>query len=158
MLECVRDGLPNAEIAVRLGLSVNTVKYHVSNLLAKAGVAERGELREAEFGASRGGLRGILPAVPLWAKLAGSAFAAAAIGVGVAAQFVGTPATARRPVPAGYERPTAVELGARGMTDAGPLFLDDGAVVGIQVRGDLTVVRGTPGAQVVVGTNGSAFR
>ncbi len=44
MLEHVREGLPNAEIAVRLGISVNTVRYHVSNLLAKAGAGSREEL------------------------------------------------------------------------------------------------------------------
>lgn len=38
--------MPNAEIAVRLGISINTVRYHVSNLLAKSGASERGELRE----------------------------------------------------------------------------------------------------------------
>jgi len=35
VLEHVRAGHPNAEIAVRLGISVNTVRYHVSNMLAK---------------------------------------------------------------------------------------------------------------------------
>ena len=44
VLEHVRDGRPNAEIAVRLGISVNTVRYHVSNMLAKLEVADRGEL------------------------------------------------------------------------------------------------------------------
>ncbi len=44
VLEHVREGLPNAEIAVRLGISVNTVRYHVSNLLAKAGASSREEL------------------------------------------------------------------------------------------------------------------
>ena len=34
VLELVREGLPNAEIAIRLGISINTVRYHVSNLLA----------------------------------------------------------------------------------------------------------------------------
>jgi hypothetical protein len=45
VLELVQQGLPNAEIAVRLGISINTVRYHVSNLLAKSGASERGELR-----------------------------------------------------------------------------------------------------------------
>ena len=46
VLELVREGLPNAEIAIRLGISINTVRYHVSNLLAKSGASERAELRE----------------------------------------------------------------------------------------------------------------
>ncbi|MCA9825940.1 MAG: helix-turn-helix transcriptional regulator [Dehalococcoidia bacterium] len=33
VLEHVREGRQNAEIAVRLGISVNTVRYHVSVLL-----------------------------------------------------------------------------------------------------------------------------
>ena len=35
VLEEVRTGATNAEIAVRLGLSINTVKYHVANMLSK---------------------------------------------------------------------------------------------------------------------------
>lgn len=45
VLELIRDGRSNAEIAVRLGLSVNTVRYHVSNLLTKAEAKTRAELR-----------------------------------------------------------------------------------------------------------------
>lgn len=41
VLEHVREGVPDAEIAVRLGISVNTVQYHVSNMLAKLEVADR---------------------------------------------------------------------------------------------------------------------
>lgn len=42
--ERIREGLTNAEIAVRLGVSVNTVRYHVANLLAKSDLANRKEL------------------------------------------------------------------------------------------------------------------
>ena len=41
MLDGVRSGLTNAEIAERLGISVNTVRYHVSNMLTKVGVTDR---------------------------------------------------------------------------------------------------------------------
>ena len=41
VLEHVREGRPNAEIAVRLGISVNTVRYHVSNMLAKLDQPDR---------------------------------------------------------------------------------------------------------------------
>jgi hypothetical protein len=44
VLEGVRAGQTNAEIAVRLGLSPDTVKYHVSNMLGKLGVERREEL------------------------------------------------------------------------------------------------------------------
>jgi DNA-binding CsgD family transcriptional regulator len=46
VLELIREGLPNAEIAIRLGISINTVRYHVSNLLAKSGTKDREELRD----------------------------------------------------------------------------------------------------------------
>ena len=48
MLDHVRDGRPNAEIAVRLGVSVTTVKTHVSSILAKTGASDRRALAEWE--------------------------------------------------------------------------------------------------------------
>ena len=44
VLEQLREGGTNAEIAVRLGISPDTVKYHISNMLAKVGVRDRREL------------------------------------------------------------------------------------------------------------------
>ena len=44
VLEEVRTGATNAEIAVRLGLSINTVKYHVANMLSKLEAEDRREL------------------------------------------------------------------------------------------------------------------
>jgi len=41
VLELVREGKTNAEIAVSLGISVNTVKYHVANMLAKLELPDR---------------------------------------------------------------------------------------------------------------------
>lgn len=43
ILELVRKGLPNAEIADRLCLSPHTIKSHVHNLLRKVGAANRAE-------------------------------------------------------------------------------------------------------------------
>lgn len=43
VLELLRDGLSNAEIAQCLGTSPNTVRTHVQNLLAKLGVRSRFE-------------------------------------------------------------------------------------------------------------------
>lgn len=45
VLEELREGRPNAEIAVRLGVSVNTVRYHVSNMLGKLELPNRTALR-----------------------------------------------------------------------------------------------------------------
>lgn len=44
VLRLVRSGMTNVEIALQLGISVNTVRYHVSNLLGKANAATRAEL------------------------------------------------------------------------------------------------------------------
>ncbi|MFI1679702.1 MULTISPECIES: LuxR C-terminal-related transcriptional regulator [unclassified Streptomyces] len=44
VLQLVRRGLANKEIARRLGLSEKTIKFHVSNVLAKAHVASRAQL------------------------------------------------------------------------------------------------------------------
>ena len=160
MLELVREGMPNAEIAVRLGLSVNTVKYHVSNLLTKAGVDSREELRGAHWKPRPERRHAFWPAVPLWLKLASGVAGLAVAGVGAAAYFSAAPGQTvsdERPIPAGFERPSAAELLARGMVDAGPLFLGNEAVAGIQMRDDLTVVQGEPGALVVVGIEGSLW-
>lgn len=44
VLQLVRRGMANKEIARRLGLSEKTVKFHVSNVLAKAHMASRAQL------------------------------------------------------------------------------------------------------------------
>jgi len=43
VLALLVEGLTNAEIAARLGVSRSTVQVHVSNILAKLGVSSRGE-------------------------------------------------------------------------------------------------------------------
>ena len=47
VLELVVDGLANAAIAERLGVSGSTVKFHLASLFAKFGVAGRTELAVA---------------------------------------------------------------------------------------------------------------
>ena len=45
MLEFVRHGLTNPAIGARMGASTDAVKFHVANILAKLGAANRAELR-----------------------------------------------------------------------------------------------------------------
>ena len=45
VVEAVRHGLTNPEIARRQGVSLDAVKYHVANALQKLGFASRAELR-----------------------------------------------------------------------------------------------------------------
>ena len=44
ILRCICDGLEYEEIALQRGITVNTVKYHVSNILQKTGYANRTRL------------------------------------------------------------------------------------------------------------------
>jgi catechol 2,3-dioxygenase-like lactoylglutathione lyase family enzyme len=43
--DAIRHGLRNREIAARRGVGVDAIKYHVRNVLAKLGLADRGALR-----------------------------------------------------------------------------------------------------------------
>ena len=43
VLELLAEGLPNKAIAARLGISDQTVKFHVATILAKLGAANRTE-------------------------------------------------------------------------------------------------------------------
>src|ERR1700753_4159407 len=45
VVEAVRHGLRNREIARRQGVSLDAVKFHVANALAKLGLSGRHELR-----------------------------------------------------------------------------------------------------------------
>jgi len=63
VLDQLREGQPNAEIAVRLGISVNTVRTHVSNMLAKLEVPDRHALAAWDGHPKR--RFGWLPALPL---------------------------------------------------------------------------------------------
>jgi DNA-binding CsgD family transcriptional regulator/catechol 2,3-dioxygenase-like lactoylglutathione lyase family enzyme len=46
IVEAVRHGLSNPEIAARRGISTDAVKYHVANALLKLGLSGRAELRQ----------------------------------------------------------------------------------------------------------------
>lgn len=55
VLEHIRHGRTNLEIAAQLGLSVNTVRYHVSNILAKLELRDREAVRRWRGGSRRSG-------------------------------------------------------------------------------------------------------
>ena len=67
VLDALREGGTNAEIAERLGLSLDTVKYHISNMLAKLELRDRRALASWRPEERRGRL-GALFTVPafLW--------------------------------------------------------------------------------------------
>ncbi len=64
VLALLREGLSNEQIALRLGISVDGVKFHVSEILGKLGVGSRneaahweGEQRQAAPSACLAGVR-----------------------------------------------------------------------------------------------------
>src|SRR5687768_4960172 len=87
VLEYVRQGMPNAEIAVRLGLSVPTVKSHVSSMLAKTGETDRGALarwsgRPARLPAERAARGFAMPFFAWLTKGAGASMLGKASAIG----------------------------------------------------------------------------
>jgi DNA-binding NarL/FixJ family response regulator len=58
VLELVTDGQRNREIAVELGISENTVKFHLKNIVEKLHAQNRAEL------AARAVREGLVPDVP----------------------------------------------------------------------------------------------
>ena len=46
VVEAVRHGLRNREIAARQGVSIDAIKYHVANAVHKLGLSSRAELRQ----------------------------------------------------------------------------------------------------------------
>jgi DNA-binding CsgD family transcriptional regulator/catechol 2,3-dioxygenase-like lactoylglutathione lyase family enzyme len=56
-VHAVKHGLTSRQIAQRRGISVDAVKYHIANALAKLGVANRKELRQWHRAPKDGALR-----------------------------------------------------------------------------------------------------
>lgn len=126
----LRAGGTNGEIAERLGLSLNTVKYHVANMLAKLELPDRGALsgwREDRPGPLRG-------AVP-WLLAGGAAVAASAGAVvllvvlssqeGASTPLEATPPASgglSTPIPAGPPSGTIAFVGQRAGSDESQVF------------------------------------
>ncbi|MFN8615509.1 MAG: LuxR C-terminal-related transcriptional regulator [Dehalococcoidia bacterium] len=84
VLQFIRKGHTNGEIAERLGVSLDAVKYHVSNMLGKLELRSREEL--AGWRPQRNPLARLWGAIPLAVKLgAGGAVATAVAGGAVLA-------------------------------------------------------------------------
>jgi DNA-binding NarL/FixJ family response regulator len=58
VLEMVAKGLTNAQIGAELGVTVHAVKFHLSGIFRKLGVANRTEATSAYFRATLASLEG----------------------------------------------------------------------------------------------------
>src|SRR5438876_3433537 len=115
VLELLRSGASNAQIAERLSITERTVKFHVSEILSKLGVGSREEAAALALPERRRWWA----AWPLWARIAGAGtMAATAAGLAVLAWGVlrtGGPTDAQQgaskadegPVLASAENPVA---------------------------------------------------
>ena len=110
MLEELRKGGTNAEIAVRLGVSPDAVKYHISNMLGKLDLADRHALAAWRPGRERRRWLGI--GVPASLAVVGRPLLWGGVGLGVIAVVAAV----------------AVVLAAllEGDEGTGPLVLDPG--------------------------------
>ena len=87
VLEALREGGTNAEIAARLDVSTNTVRYHVSNMLAKLELRDRRALAAWRPEGHRGRL-GALFALPAAVWSVGRPLAWVGVGAAVLAGVV----------------------------------------------------------------------
>jgi hypothetical protein len=139
VLEHIRQRRTNAEIAVRLGVSVNTVRTHVSSMLAKLEVSDREELARwrGEPGlASRAALRrrgATFMTAPLawlreaWSKAApsGKALATGGAVAVIAVAIVGMASVAARMSDEAPEpTPPAVVATPAATETSPPIYLD----------------------------------
>ena len=158
VLELLRSGKPNAEIAVRLGVSVNTVRYHVSNLLAKAGVEDRRQLADWTPRQERASRRG-WALLGSWKLLAGIGGAGLVVFAGSALLLRGRdgdePAIAvADSAPQRTATPRSAVIAGRTMLDAGRLFVttDPNVVIRGETRETLLVLElSVPSAEIKMG-------
>ena len=90
VLRELRAGGTNAEIAVRLGVSPDAVKYHISNMLGKLGLEDRHALAtwQGEAVSARQRLRALLASPAALASLASLGRPLAWVGAGVAGAII----------------------------------------------------------------------
>lgn len=150
LLPFLSEGLTNAEIAARTGLSVNTVHTHVANMLSKSGVADRHELAGVARDATRpSAWLGFLPLRLVGISLAGIAAATVVVAL-VASAIASIRSDGEATQPAG---PTL----ATGLTDR-PLAFPTVAAGAACPQSDLHTVpnlgpgRGPGPAYLVIGT------
>jgi Tol biopolymer transport system component/DNA-binding CsgD family transcriptional regulator len=127
----LRAGGTNGEIAERLGLSLNTVKYHVANMLAKLELPDRAALSNW-----RGDRTGPLRGAGWWMLAGGAAAVAVAVGAVVLLAFLsgsdgaGTPMEATpsadavlpTPIPVGPPEGVVAFVGSRAGSDESQVF------------------------------------
>lgn len=177
VLEELRKGGTNAEIAVRLGVSPDAVKYHISNMLGQLGLLDRHELGAWQPATTRDRFRALLATPvslalfgrPLWWAGAG---AVALAGIAVVAILLvipqgngepgplASPPTplADTPTPGATVPPTPT--GAPTLTPAAPLTLADCSRIEAPPVGDepclIVVSDGTVDALILEWAGGPA--
>src|SRR5690242_10520751 len=87
VLEHLRQGQTNAEIAVRLGITPDGVKFHVSNMLAKLNLPDRAALAawEGDAAATPHRVFAAIWQAPFLLKVAAAGLAVLLLGGGVVA-------------------------------------------------------------------------
>jgi DNA-binding CsgD family transcriptional regulator len=164
VLELIRQGKTNSEIANELRISVAGVKYHVTNLLGKVGVPDRAALAGWRGGNQRPrtgsgfslGWRSIFTAGKFTAAGLGMvACGAVALAVFQLTSGGGVNNQALPAAPEGYSSVAAEDLEALGMVDAGqilrPLSGSTPVFAG-SIRQSASVALLTGPAEVVMGT------
>ena len=95
VLDLLREGLTNEQIAARLGVTHDTAKFHVSEILSKLGVESRQEA--ARWAGRQRVLRTLglpvallrkLTSIPAWKLAGGAVIASVAVGLGALAAGV----------------------------------------------------------------------
>ena len=168
VLDALREGGTNAEIAARLGLSPDTVKSHISNMLAKLELRDRRALAAWRPDAPRRRLGGVVPAA-LWslgrplawvgagvATLAGVALVVVAlVALEGLVEGDGEPAAAVKPPPTTSTPAAAPPAPGSCATPTDPTCIH---AVYIGAPGDYAQVVDIPSAMLLSGGPGGTYR
>ena len=128
VLDELRAGGTNVEIAVRLGVSPDAVKFHISNMLAKLGLEDRQQLASWDRDPERGRLRALLAipvalgslARPLVWLGAGTAVLAGAAAIAVVLVVVSVSDDAVPVIPLATPTPISPTVGATSSPQPAP--------------------------------------